>query len=93
MSLVSDIVASSSRIQLLEQAGRPMHLRIPGRSAEPGRVLIAIPDLHLLNFHSPQDNFRFGAYAFLDFLMHLRDLQSSLRPLGIASVILPLWMR
>ena len=83
MSLVSDIVASSSRIQLLEQAGRPMYLRVPGRPAESGRVLVAIPDLHLLNFHSAQDNFRFGAYAFLDFLMHLRELQASLRPLGV----------
>jgi len=79
MRIVRDFIGANPRITILSNEGQPNPVPVAWRPVlDTCEILIAIPDMHMYIHGSTLDNFKYGALALLDFLMHLAGIKAKL---------------
>jgi len=79
VNIVDDFIRGNPRIRIISNGGRPTPVPTAWRPIlGASDFMIGIPDMHMFLYHSPMDNFRHGAEALYDLLVHLSCLQAGL---------------
>jgi hypothetical protein len=74
---------ANPRIEILSGGGAPLPIPREWRPVmDSCDALVVIPDMHMFVRNSPQDNFHFGAEAFLSFLDHLETRKEDFAAAG-----------
>ena len=75
---ILDIINANERIEIISNNGKPTVLPADwGPVLGKSDLLVAIPDMHMYDYHSHLDHFKFGAEGMLDLLRFLQGVKTT----------------
>lgn len=78
MRIAEHFIRGNPRIEIISNGGKPLPIPPAWRPVLQSDLLVAIPDMHMFMYDSALDNFKYGAEAMIDFLIHVHAVQEEL---------------